>query len=162
MVYTGAFNSFVFVSAIAGKSQQMHLGLTGVIMITSNEKLWVALRSSSEPVEITKEIYWNFLEILPPRDMGHNYFIFQEGSDGDVYRFTEIGDSYYCEMTSGTLVTTDWQLHVRVQRVDNSVKVASVISYCGASALGKAQGFMGRIFETIDQMAQEMQLEFRV
>lgn len=135
---------------------------TGVVMFDSSDKLWPALHSSKKPVEISKRLYWHFLEVLPPRDMGTGYFIFQEGCDGDAYRFTEVGDSYYCEMVSETLITTDWLIHIRVRRVDSSVKVCSVVSYSGAEGLGKAQSFMGRVFDTIDSMAQEMQLEFRV
>lgn len=36
---------------------------------------------SGKTVKIHDSVWWYFLEVLPPRRMGHNWFVFAEGDD---------------------------------------------------------------------------------
>ncbi len=86
--------------------------------IDSPAKISQALKNADR-VAVTKSLYWYFLEVLPPRDIGYGYFVFQEG-DGEKLLFTDDcdagSDAYYCTLLSDTLMTEDFSLSVNISR----------------------------------------------
>jgi hypothetical protein len=51
--------------------------------------------------KITKEVYWDALEVLPPFKYVKDGFILSEALTDNLYfQYTEIGDDYFCEVVA--------------------------------------------------------------
>lgn len=124
-----------------------------------------SLRSAKRDVMISKDLYWYFLDVLPPREMGRGYFIFQEG-DGARIRFAECGEEYYAELLRDSLVCSDWQVHINARR---SVGCSFVITDFAIQSEEKVDptvltllsGINGKEFETIHDIESYLGLKFR-
>lgn len=87
---------------------------------TSNE-LSSALFRTGERVEVSKNLYLHFMDVLPPKAFGRYFFVFQEGA-GEVLRFTKVGNHYYCTLLKDNMISEDWKFHARIVRTDSSDK----------------------------------------
>lgn len=133
-------------------------------MINTPNELSAALQKTRCQVRVTKSLYWHFLEVLPPRAMGSNFFIFQEG-DGERLHFTCYGDSYYCHLLGDYLVTEDWKIHTAVSRHDVSQPFKVLFIFTDSETCDtpeEYQDFVGKEFFTISELADAMKVSFRV
>jgi len=133
-------------------------------MIDTTNVLLEALQKTGGAVEVTESLYSHFFEVLPPRDMGLNFFIFQEGAGEKLY-FRRWGDHYFCYLLSDYLVTDDWKLHVGVSRnVKNApFKLLYVYSDEGTCEVpNEFDEFIGKEFVSVSAVADAMNVNFRV
>lgn len=135
-------------------------------MITEMNAMRKALQTSEAPVQVSKELYWHFLEVLPPRDMGANFFVFQEG-DADRMRFTQLGDKYYCQLEADILVTDDWGLWVSIRRQCPSGHFKVDHLWSGDEQIGEDledqySEFVGKEFPTVAALSDSMGVTFRL
>ena len=133
-------------------------------MFDTPKDLSAALQNTGGEVEVTQSLYWHFLEVLPPKDIGPNFFIFQEG-DGELLYFTQRGDHYYCHLLGDYLVTEDWKVHARVSRrqIDKPFKVLFIFSDDETCEVPEEfHDFIGKEFVTVSALAEAMNVTFRV
>ncbi len=132
-------------------------------MIDSPEILLAKLHEVSSEIEISRELYWYFLEVLPPKDVGFDFFIFQEGDDEKLYFLRYLG-RYYCYLLSNKLVTVDWELIVGIKRnsMDSPYSIEFVHTINEAFVPDKYQELIGKMFGTPSAIADEMSVTFRV
>lgn len=133
-------------------------------MIDTPMELSAALQKTNGEVEVTHSLYWHFLEVLPPKEMGPSYFTFQEG-DGERLRFRKCGDQYFCHLLGDYLVTEDWHIHAAVSRnrIDQPFKLLFVFTddeTCDVP--DEFQEFIGKEFVSVSALADAMNVTFRV
>ena len=126
-------------------------------MINQPQELTKALYESDNcTVEVSKSLYWHFMEVLPPVRFGTDYFVFQEG-DGEILHFSKtIGDHYSCALRRGMLHTDDWNLMVFINR-DNlfqSFKVYDAFSQTEGIAEIVAADLIGKTFPNVKEISQ--------
>lgn len=130
----------------------------------SAKELTAALHRTSGQVEVTKSLYWHFLEVLPPRVMGTDYFIFQEG-DGERLHFSQLGDKYFCYLISSSLVSEDWRTHVLIwrDRMCDSFVVRYVHSDSDITEVpDRYENIIGERFPRVCDIEEKMGVTFRV
>jgi len=133
-------------------------------MLNEPSELSKALQATNGQVEISKSLYWYFLEVLPPRNMGHNYFIFQEG-DGERLYFSECSGKFYCYLISDLLVTDDFTVQVFITRkcMNDSFKVYTIsIDDDSEDIIDDFDNFIGKSFSSVSSLAESMNVSFRV
>ena len=131
-------------------------------MISNIELLGRALCDSENgSVEVSKEVYWHFLEVLPPFDIGRYWFIFREG-DGDIYHFENRGDSYYCKLNVGQMVTTDWHAIATITRTtDDSFKLLRIDMLTDDDVPDNWAILVNQLFDRPNGIEQAMGVQFR-
>lgn len=134
------------------------------MMIDTPKELSAALQKTGGEVEVTRSLYWHFLEVLPPRDMGPNFFIFQEG-DGERLYFKQCGDQYYCHLLADYLVTEDWKIHAAVSRKEMNAPFKLLFVFTDEETCDvpdEFQEFVGKEFVSVSAIAETMNVTFRV
>ncbi|WP_299945684.1 hypothetical protein [uncultured Microbulbifer sp.] len=84
-------------------------------MITEMFNLRPSLWEAKREVEVSERIYWYYLEVLPPVDMGLRQFVFQEGGGARLI-FHEDSTRFTCALLSDCLVTKDFKYHITITR----------------------------------------------
>ena len=137
---------------------------TGVDMLDAPSEFLKSLQQTNGKVEITESLYSYFLEVLPPRSMGSNYFIFQEG-EGEKLYFSEYNNHYYCYLLSDELFTKDWKIHVGISRNKLNEPFRVLFIYTDEQNLqtpDELQQFVGKEFMSVSDISRECKLSFRV
>ena len=133
-------------------------------MIDTPMELSAALQKTNGEVEVTRSLYWHFLEVLPPREMGPDYFIFQEGAGARLH-FRKWGDQYFCHLLGDYLVTEDWHIHAAVRRngIDQPFKLLFVFTDDETGDVpDEFLDLMGKEFVSVSALAEAMNVTFRV
>ena len=134
------------------------------MMINIPMELFKALQKTGDDVEVTCSLYWHYLEVLPPKEFGTNFFIFQEG-DGERLRFTKRGDQYYCHLLGDCLVTEDWKIHAGVNRHKKSEPFKLLFVYADdetGEVPNEFNEFIGKEFVSISALADALNVTFRI
>lgn len=84
-------------------------------MINNLKELSSKLQETNTKVEITEDLFCYFLNVLSLREIGDNYFIFQDG-EGEKLYFSEKNNKYFCYLLADYLITKDWKFHAAVSR----------------------------------------------
>ena len=133
-------------------------------MIATQRELYIALQETSDDVNVTESLYYYFLGVLPPRKIGDDYYIFQEGG-GELLRFSKIGDKFYCHILSDTLITLYFNIQVEVSRKDVNAlfRVLSISRDDGTcnTPLGY-EDFISAEYGSITSLANDMNVTFHV
>lgn len=133
-------------------------------MFNTPMDLLEGLQQTNGKVELTQSLYTHFLEVLPPRDMGYNYFIFQEG-EGERLYFSECDGYYFCYLLSDDLFTEDWKIQVGISRKKITDPFKVLFIYNNDQTLNtpdELEKFVGRQFMSVSEISRECNLSFRV
>lgn len=129
-------------------------------MICTAKDLFLEVKKTSGSVKISKDLYAHFFEALPPKSVGANFFIFQEG-DGEKICFNRIGnDEYYCHLLSDNLVSRDWKIQVAVARSKVSELFTLLCVFNEEVNSDEFDEFVGKKFATIDSISESMGVAF--
>lgn len=131
------------------------------MMITEITDLFKALQDTNLPVEVSEELYCYFLEVLPPLDMGPGFFVFREGYEGEVLRFTENQEQYHCELIHDVLFTEDWKTRVSIRKNGESNKLFKIINVWNDGD-DLYDHFIGQETTSISELARRMNVSFQV
>ena len=77
----------------------MNRDLTSIDPATCTSEQWASLWTafeSRERLEVSRSVYWHFLEVLPPMAMSRTGFVFREGA-GLTIDFWQAGDAFYAK-----------------------------------------------------------------
>ena len=117
-------------------------------MISDVTEMFRQLETVLGEVEISKELYWQFLEVLPPRDQGFRYFVFGEG-DWMRVQFNETGDGKFSAFYKHEMVVSknyQSQVYLQRNRAGEPFKVVSCFIEDGDH-----EPFIGRLFPSLDE-----------
>ena len=134
------------------------------MMIDTPKELSAALHKTGGEVAVTHSLYWHYLEVLPPRVMGSNFFVFQEG-DGEKLQFTKRGDQYYCHLLGDYLVTEDWKIHAAVGRRELNQPFKLLFVFTDDETCDvpdEFREFIGKEFVSVSAIAAAMNVTFRI
>lgn len=106
--------------AVCGSSQE-------VFDVDSNFSKEIA---KGHELRITPELYDYFLNVLPPRSLGSNTFVFGEGDDLRI-RFTRTSEGCHARMLRTGIVGGDLYAEVRFDEAAGNYLVADIHSWGG-------------------------------
>lgn len=129
-------------------------------MFTEKAALFKALNSSIDAVEISSEIYFDMLEILPPVDIGFDYFVFQEG-EGDRIRFYRSAGRYYANLQSTLICTDDFEAEFLIERSFSGTEMIVKRVWCNGESENKYSEFVGTKGSSIAAIANAVGVTFR-
>jgi hypothetical protein len=134
------------------------------MMINTPKELSAALQNTGGEVEVANTLYLHFLEVLPPRKIGPDFFIFQEGVGERLY-FERRGCQYFCHLLGNYLVTEDLKIQAAVSRSQISAPFRLLFVYTDEEICDipvEFEKFVGKEFVSISAIAEAMNVTFRV
>jgi len=129
-------------------------------MITKHSDLFVALHKSGNHIEISKKIYYHFLKVLPPVDIGLDWFVFQEG-DGDQLHFTKADKQYYCYAKRLQLFTEDEDIFYTLKRAKKGFLVLDIRDSDGIELSGYESDYLYCNVPSASALAEFLGVTFR-
>jgi hypothetical protein len=130
-------------------------------MIKCLSRLFQTLHENHKALEISKEIYDHFQDVLPPLDIGLNYFVFQEGINGDRLLFSRIGNRYYCTPEKLNVCSEDWIFFGCLKRYSDGFKVDDLYNI-DEELTNKQSGLIGLVVPSASALAEKLGVNFRV
>ena len=130
-------------------------------MIDTAKDLEKAIFKSNQKVEITKSLYWFFLEVLPPKKIREDFFVFQEGC-GESYYFSKFLDKYHCSLLSNTFCSVNYDVWVSIYR-ENERDLFTLVDVAFEESdfkLKYLRGFKGKKFKTPLEVSQAINISF--
>ena len=133
-----------------------------MIIINEIPELFKMFNKTAGKVAITSDLYDYFLNVLPPKFMTRNRFIFQEGED-ELIEFTKILDDYSAVLLTAQFVDVDYTVLFNVHRTSEDEKfLLRSINYINdTEERDSLNELVGKHFLLISDLENQIGLELK-